>query len=120
MSAKEFRAELEKIMPGYKWTIHKSTSRTFATGVQSSGFNRLSTLQVEKAFVGGFLQYSVKSSGSGTRAPWLYEASGGTLAQALRALQKHYEYEAANFKSHAQAIERGRKKAAEIASDGAA
>lgn len=28
LTADEFRAELVKIMPGYKWTIHRTTNAT--------------------------------------------------------------------------------------------
>lgn len=43
MSAKAFRGELEKVMPGYKWTVHKSNAPRLisATGIRSSGFNRI-------------------------------------------------------------------------------
>ena len=49
MNTKEFREELKKIMPGYSWIIHRSwslNSNLSATGIQSSGFNRMSTLEV--------------------------------------------------------------------------
>ena len=48
MKQSEFRAELVKIMPGYAWTVNSSRcSETMlvATGIQTSGLNRLSTLR---------------------------------------------------------------------------
>lgn len=55
MNSKEFRAELEKIMPGYMWTVHRPSKHLrfppyvlVATGIQSSGSNRLSTLEVTR------------------------------------------------------------------------
>lgn len=55
MKSAEFRKELLKIMPGYSWTVHKTSNpeRLTATGIQSSGFNRLSTLQVTRTDKGG-------------------------------------------------------------------
>ena len=52
MDVEIFRAALVKIMPGYNWTIHRvptGATTIVATGIQSSGFNRLSTLQVTLA-----------------------------------------------------------------------
>ena len=51
MNKSKFRTELKKIMPGYKWTVHKSSDPEYfldATGIMTSGFNRTSTLQVIK------------------------------------------------------------------------
>lgn len=106
----EFRKELNKIMPGYKWTVHKSSSETtlYATGSQSRGFNRLSTLCVERSDRNGVVSYSAKSAGFGLRARWLSNYQGKTLAQALRGLQNHYENVSQNYRTHAEALERGR------------
>jgi hypothetical protein len=113
MNSSDFRKELVKIMPGYNWTVHKSVfldATCFkATGIQTSGFNRLSTLEVVRRDKDGTVEYEVKSSGSGTRAPWLSTASDGTLARALRALQNIYEWKAATYGSHARALQTGRK-----------
>lgn len=111
MSSKEFRAELVKIMPGYDWTVHKPTSDTClqATGTQSSGFNRLSTLSVIRTERDGKTSYEVKSSGYGLRAKWLYTNADGTLARALRGLQEYYERTAATYNSHASDLQQGRK-----------
>ncbi|NNB83637.1 hypothetical protein [Pseudomonas aeruginosa] len=115
MKQSEFRAELVKIMPGYNWTVHKSHSPDtylIATGIQSSGSNRLSTLRVERreAYAGsGSARYEVKSAGYGRRAPWLHIAADKTLARALRALQDHYERTASLYWSHAGHMKTGRK-----------
>lgn len=113
MTPKEFRAELMKIMPGYSWTVHRSAtdSRLAATGTQSSGFNRLSTLVVERRdnYAGrGFPWYIVKSAGHGVRAPFIGENADRTLARALRGLQEHYEHKAATYRGHAIALKNGR------------
>lgn len=96
MAPKEFRAELMKVMPGYSWTVHKSSSETYlnATGTQSSGFNRLSTLCVTRTAHNGVVKYEAKSSGFGLRARWLHNNTDGTLARSLRGLQDHYEHKA--------------------------
>ena len=122
MNAKDFRAELVKIMPGYSWTVHKPlTSRLpahleeglpevlTATGIRSSGSNRLSTLEVTRREDGGEVTYKARSSGYGLRAPWLHENKGDTLARALRGLQDHYEAMASKYSSHAGALKVGRK-----------
>ena len=112
MNAKEFRAELEKIMPGYKWTVHQSRSVGYlcATGTQSSGFNRLSTLQVGRTEHGdGVVCYEAKSAGYGLKARWLHCHSDKTLARALRGLQDYYECMANEYRSHASYLEGARK-----------
>ena len=61
MNSNEFRAELVKIMPGYSWTVRRDPAWLrkavpapeglnvlTATGTQSSGSNRLSTLEVTR------------------------------------------------------------------------
>ncbi|MEZ6890348.1 hypothetical protein ABL968_02820 [Pseudomonas aeruginosa] len=75
MKQSQFRAELVKIMPGYNWTVHASRSSEkllVATGIQSSGSNRLSTLRVQRRddYAGsGKPHYEVSSAGYGTRSP---------------------------------------------------
>jgi hypothetical protein len=109
--AKEFRAELVKIMPGYSWTVHKSrvTGRLVATGIKSAGSNRLSTLRVtrDERYLGD-PRYEAKSAGFGLRAPWLHTSTGATLARALRTLQEHYEWHANNYRAHAMQIQSAR------------
>jgi hypothetical protein len=111
MNASEFRKELTRIMPGYSWTIHKPSSDTCmkATGIQSSGFNRLSTLRVIRTERDGAPIYEAKSAGHGTRALFLHTHIDGTLARALRGLQDHYEQTAATYASHAKALKIGRQ-----------
>jgi hypothetical protein len=111
----KFREELNKIMPGYIWTVHKPGRFTApevylkATGIQSSGFNRLSTLQVERRVKNDQTEYEVKSSGFGMKAPWLATVTDGTLARALRRLQEHYEHNAATYGSHARDLRDARQ-----------
>lgn len=93
MNTKDFRAELVKIMPGYDWTVQRPVSAVGlrATGKQSSGFNRTSTLVVERFEVGASVEYRVKSAGFGAKARWLGYHTDTTLARALRGLQQQYQ-----------------------------
>ena len=111
MNTKEFRKELMKIMPGYKWTVARPRWKgdLSATGSQSAGFNRISTLQVDRIQKDEIVRYKAKSSGFGLHSPWLASMEGGTLAQALRNLQDHYERVAAVNASYAHALQRGRE-----------
>lgn len=111
----DFRAELTKLMPGYSWIAHRprthipALSGTLeATGTQSSGSNRLSTLSVERTDRRGSVTYKVMSAGYGLNAKWLHSHTDATLASALRGLQDHYEAQASTFQSHANALVRGR------------
>ena len=107
-----FRAKLVKIMPGYHWTVHragKDAKVITATGTQSSGFNRLSTLHVSVTEKNGCEWYTAKSAGFGLRAPWLHENGDSTLARALRGLQSHYQSMAATYAGHARSLENARK-----------
>ena len=114
----KFREELVKIMPGYSWTVHRSivSDRYLsATGIQSSGFNRISTLQVTRLERDDeSIYYKAKSSGFGKRAPWFGEFEDATLARALRGLQNHYEIMAATYSNHAGALQHARKQKKEI------
>lgn len=121
-TTKQFRQELEKLMPGYQWTVHKdklpkafrekfpdSRQSLEATGTQSSGSNRVSTLGVKRAEHEGVVRYTARSAGYGLRAQWLHEHTDGTLARAFRGLQDHYESVASTYRSHASALAHGRK-----------
>lgn len=110
MKPSEFRAELKKVMPGYKWTVHKKISDSFleATGIQSSGSNRISTLSVTKIEKEGFVEYTVKSAGCGCNADWLGECTRATLRQALRALQDYYSNRAQEYSILEHDLESGR------------
>ena len=109
--APAFRAELEKLMPGYQWTVHKSYSENHieATGTKSSGFNRLCTLSVIRTDHTGAVMYEAKSAGYGLRAPWLHTHADKTLARALRGLQDHYEAKTQTYRIHAEDLASGRK-----------
>jgi len=111
IKSREFRAELGKIMPGYKWTVHRSLAAFFmeATGIKSAGLNRISTLRVCRIEEAGTVEYEVKSAGFGCHSPWLHENTDGTLARALRGLQDHYETMANEYSSHAHHLQSSRK-----------
>lgn len=114
-TADDFRAELVKIMPGYRWTVHrpaKGASKLNATGIQSSGFNRLSTLIVQRALERDGPWYTAKSAGFGTRTPFIGECGDRTLARALRGLQDHYTGKANTYRSLAARLQAGRELAA--------
>lgn len=122
--AAKFRAELNAIMPGYSWTVHKHTKdspRLEATGIQTSGFNRLSTLKVERTVrdspTGQYPSYLVASSGYGAKAPWEERAVAETLARALRALQDIYKHKAQKYKSLERDLEVGRGKTTAASTD---
>jgi alpha-D-ribose 1-methylphosphonate 5-triphosphate synthase subunit PhnG len=115
-TAADFRAELIKIMPGYNWTIHrasKDAARLIATGIQSSGFNRISTLRVTRTTEQGLSWYRAKSAGYGSRALFGEEVGDRTLARALRGLQDHYEAKANGFRSLAARLQDGRNSLAQ-------
>lgn len=111
LQAKDFRAQLDKIMPGYNWTVHrasKGATKLVATGTQSSGFNRLSTLEVSWTRK-DYDWFEARSAGYGLRAPWLGKVGDATLARALRGLQDHYQRKAATYNGHASALASGRQ-----------
>lgn len=114
MTDAEFRKELLKIMPGYSWTVHRTTDAIFlkATGIQSSGFNRLSTLRVERFEDDqGRVEYTVKSAGYGTKSPWAQTITDRTLARAVRHLQDHYQQKASYYSGLARSLQAGREAA---------
>ena len=115
MNSNEFRKELVKAMPGYKWTIHRSQILVSqgvlsATGIQSSGFNRLSTLSVVRRERDSTIEYEAKSSGFGKRAPWISSHTDGTLLRALRGLQDHYTYTGHMYLNAASDLKHAREK----------
>ena len=112
MNSTKFRKELIKIMPGYKWTVHRTLSPEYcihATGIMSAGFNRMSTLQITKRKRNDTVEYEAKSAGFGLNAPWLSKYIDQTLARALRGLQDHYDNMTANYSRHAGDLRTGRK-----------
>lgn len=116
MNSNKFRKELKKIMPRYAWTVHRDSiylatsikKYISATGIQTAGFNRLSTLHVIRRETDSGVEYEVKSSGFGKRSPWLSTNTDTTLARALRGLQEDYELTAANYAAHARDLQNGR------------
>ena len=111
MNSKEFRKELVKIMPGYAWTVHRNTCLLSATGILSAGFNRLSTVAVDRfESTKHTISYEVRSSGYGKRSPWLSSHRAPTLARALRGLQDYYKAMAKTYIGHADSLEFARKK----------
>jgi len=115
MNKSKFRTELKKIMPGYKWTVHKSSDPEYfldATGIMTSGLNRTSTLQVikRKMRATNNFEYEVMSSGFGLKARWLAKAKNNTLATALRDLQDHYVGNANRYIGHANDLKSAREK----------
>ena len=115
MNKLKFRRELKKIMPGYKWTVHKSSDPDYfldTTGTITSGFNRTSTLLVikRKMRTTDDFQYEVMSSGFGLKAKWLAKAKNNTLATALRDLQDHYVGNANRYIGHANDLKSAREK----------
>ncbi|MEY2335717.1 hypothetical protein [Acidithiobacillus ferrianus] len=112
MNINEFRKELVKIMPGYNWTCHQSRIPEYlsATGTQSSGFNRLSTLSIIRREQEGTVKYEAKSAGFGLRAKWLHSAEDRSLARVLRGLQDYYEHMANTYGAHAEHLKVGRRR----------
>ncbi|TKD50563.1 hypothetical protein [Sphingomonas baiyangensis] len=110
-TADTFRAELTKAMPGYQWTVHrapKDAVQLRATGIKTSGFNRISTLCVDRTTARGFPWYSARCAGFGTRAPFLGEYSDGTLLRTLSGLQRYFEQKANTYAAHARQIKSAR------------
>ncbi|WP_180897155.1 hypothetical protein [Martelella soudanensis] len=107
----DFRKELISIMPGYKWTVHKTNSdiRMEATGIQSSGFNRISTLQVIRRESDERVEYQATSAGYGTKARWRGCSRDKTLARSLRGLEQHYDRQSFEFHHLAARLNAGRR-----------
>lgn len=120
MNSSEFRKELTKHLPGFRWTVHTTHAvphhrYLVATGIVSSGFNRVATLSIERRLVeraksagAADVEYQVRIAGYGKNAPWITDAHGGTLARAVRSLQQICEYEAGKFGSAASFLKAGR------------
>lgn len=111
---KAFREELTKIMPGYKWTVHKGAARPdwiycSATGIKSAGLTRMSTLRVERTERGYRVEYRAKSSGYGVQSPWLHSTTAPTLARVLRQLQDWYMRQAGIYTDAAEHLKQARE-----------
>lgn len=107
--SESFRKELAKILPGYKWTVHRtlSTRVISATGIQSSGFNRLSTIEVTRHIERPW--YEAAGYGRGIRALVAGRGYGETLARAIRGLQSHYASERDRYATLEREISEARK-----------
>lgn len=119
MNTNEFRNEVTKIMPGYTWTVKKpyrfknETATGFAymeaTGIQIAGFNRMSTLKVERRVDDdGSIVYKGYISGYGKGTPPAMWAKAGTLARALRRLQDQCDAQRVEYATCVGALEKGR------------
>jgi hypothetical protein len=111
MNSKKFREELRKIMPGYKWVVHRRLYKNDplkATGIQSRGYNRTATLQVVRRDRDGRITYEVKSAGFGARSPWLGTNTDRTLTRALRGLQSQHEHMAREYGNQASCMQYAR------------
>jgi hypothetical protein len=115
-----FREELEKIMPGYKWTV-KNPSRfdtpeeknlyMEATGIQSAGFNRLSTLWVCRREKGSVILYEATIYGYGLRSSAIASCKDEpTLARCLRGLQSICQSAKCKYGGAESYLEDARKK----------
>lgn len=112
----KLRDELKKLMPRYKWTVHRPNPYNdypdeiiIATGIRSSGFNRMSTIKVVRRETKNGPWYTARSAGYGTKAGWAGEEDAETLAKAMRLLQNHYEGLARFYSGLATELMDGRK-----------
>lgn len=115
MNTNEFRKEVEKIMPGYKWTIQRpyKDGGAFlkATGTQSAGFNRLSTIKIERRVNNDTtVVYEASIADYGMRGPWRATFADGTLARALRGVQEQCEAMRGVYSACVVAMNTGRGK----------
>ena len=102
-----FRTSLTKLLPGYNWTVHKQIGPNIqATGIQSSGFNRCSTIQVVHRLE--LKWFEARIAGYGKHSQWLQSGSGGTLAQAIRSLQSELENKASIYSAQASTLQEAR------------
>lgn len=113
--AAQLRAELQRRMPGYRWTVHRPDAdgrRIDATGTQSAGSNRLSTLTVIrrlKPFGGGdYPCYEAAIYGPGTRGVAEFVCVATTLARSLRFVQDRAEAQARHWCGIAARLAEGR------------
>jgi len=106
----KFRLALKKIMPGYQWTIKKSSHPDYivAEGIQSSGFNRLSSLDIARIISRDGVYYLSKLYGFGRRATLIAENKDTTLARSLRNLQAHCEGQEQKWRAAVSYLKQGR------------
>jgi len=87
-----FREELQKIMPGFKWTIKKhgytdDDRYMEAFARLSQGFNRMCTIKATRTTGNAGTYYEVTIWGHGTHGERLASMNGLSLAQAFRRVQ---------------------------------
>lgn len=112
LSNADFRKELKNILPCYRWTIHLTNSARVisATGIKSSGFNRLSTIEVLRRNEGPW--YEVAGYGHGTQGKVMGRSCGASLAKAIRGLQDHYASMTGKYDSLERQMAEARKQEA--------
>lgn len=109
MTPAVFRNQLKKILPGYSWTVHRDSHNGYleATGKQTSGMNRTSTIIVHRNGNDG--SFGASYAGFGLRAECLAQSlREPTLAQALRELQDKLERRAQKYGAAASAMKAAR------------
>lgn len=97
------REELRALLPGYTWIIPRApagVSYLEAVGRISSGANRLSTLTITRGVYPVDPWYEARCTGYNRSG----SASGATLKRALRALQRHFESAAKDYRRLAAEI----------------
>ncbi len=122
LNRNDFRAELKKVLPGYKWIVHQAYLDATkdppvrvairATGTFSKGMNRMSTVKVKKyrRKEDGRISYSIKSAGFGVYAQFHTAWECSTLKQAVQYLQEYYKQRKQLYAGLEWDIENGRKK----------
>jgi hypothetical protein len=84
----KLRQDVSTLLPKYKWTLRKGLGKITAEGIMSSGFNRISTMQV--IYVEG-ASYEVKTRGYGLQSTWERTVvNAKTLRGAVSTLRRDY------------------------------
>lgn len=130
----QFRKDLQRTMPGFKWTVHKPSSLLIwdeaaklhanatlaevdalhmdATGTKSAGMNRIATLDATYRASDGY-PFNVAVFGHGCRAPKIMDGSGKTLPQAFRDARNKCEAKEQFFGNGVRILAYGRVERAE-------
>lgn len=105
------RDDLLKLMPGFKWTAHRDDSGDGswieATGIQTSGFNRICTVRVAVRDLNWF---EAKIAGFGARAKFVKTGCGKTLSRAFLLLQDGLKWEADMYSGLFSKLDSARRK----------